>query len=339
MKMDCIIVLGPPGELHPLVSEETQKFALPFLNTPLLNLSINYLSPHTSRILVFCLEKHAGAVREMVKECGVPIDVITTGSYEGMGHVLSVARQRLQSSHFIMCKGDIYGLEPLRPLLESFVSLDADMYASVDGGSGEGPLMCLDSCSYLRMYNTEEFPFVRNEKLVLTTRFSLKDFYIVKTAVLAELHDLPNSFYSFKSNIIPHFISLNKRIKVSENMVFQVRSMRDYMSQLDFKNSLAESLRPRTYNLIDSSCSIESSALVEDSILGEGCLVGQGCRIKRSILMSNVEIEPNSSIDSCIVSSGCTIRRCSEIRHCRVREAYVLEHPAAASFSVSRKKQ
>lgn len=336
MKVDCIIVLGPSGELHPLVSERAQKFSLPFLNIPLLNLSINYLTPHASRIFVFCLEKHESAVREMIKVCEVSIDVITTGSYEGMAHILSVARSRLQSSHFIMCKGDIYGLEPLRPLLESFVDLDADVYVSIDECLEDGSLMCLDSCNYLRMYGTEEFPFIKNERLNLTTRFSLKDFYIIKTTVLEELHSMPENFYSFKSNIIPHLIRLNKRIKVSENMILQIRSTKDYASQLDLKNSLAGP-RCRAYNLIDSSCTIKGGALVEDSIIGEECLVGQGCRIRRSILMNNVEVGPNSTIDSCIVSSGTIIRSCSEIKHCKVGEAYA-EHPTTPSFDVLSKE-
>lgn len=338
MKVDCIIVLGPSGELYPLVSEKTQKFALPFLNIPLLNLSVNYLSPHASRIFVFCLEKHASAVRKIVVDPGVPVEVITTSSYEGMSHVLAIARTKLRSSHFIMCKGDIYGLEPLRPLLESFVGLDADMYVSISKELGEGSLMCLDSCNYLRMYRTEDFPFVRNERMVLTTKFTLKDFYIIKTAVLADLQDAPGNLYSFKGNIIPYLISLNKRIKASENMVLQIRNMDDYMSQLDFKNSLVEIPRSPPYNLIDSDCSIKGGALVEDSIIGEKCLVGQGCRIRRSILMSNVEIGPNSVVDSCIVSSDSIIRDSSEIKHCKVGEAYVFDHPVTASFNVFSKE-
>lgn len=338
MKVDCIIVLGPSGELYPLVSEKTQKFALPFLNIPLLNLSIDYLSPHALGIFVFCLEKHADIVREMTRESGVSIEIITTGSYEGMSHILATARPKLRSSHFIMCKGDIYGLEPLRPLLESFVDLDADMYASISKEPEEGSLMCLDSCNYLRMYHTEEFPFVKNERMVLTTRFALKDFYVIKTAVLAELCNLPGNLYSFKGNIIPYLIGLNKRIKASENMVLQIKNMNDYMSQLDFKNNLAGTTKNHVYNLIDSDCSIKGGAQVEDSIVGEKCLVGQGCRVRRSILMSNVEIGPNSVVDSCIVSSDSIIRSSSDIKHCKVGEAYVFEHPITASFNVFAKE-
>jgi len=331
MKVDCVIVLGPSGEFYPLVGEQTQKFSLPFLNTPLLNLSINYLSPHASKFLIFCLKKYEKDVCSLVTEYEVPIEIITTESYEGMSHILLTAKSKIASPFFVMCKGDIYGLEPLNPILESFMGVNADMYLSLNRNVEEGSLMCLDSSNYLKMYNSEDFPFIKNEKLILTTNFALKDFYIIKTSVL---NVIPPNLYSFKSNIIPYLIRLNKRIKAIENMIFQIRNINDYLLQLELKNNLTDMKNTSSCNILDASCNIGECAVVEDSIIGENCLVGYKSIVKRSIIMDNSTVEPYCIIESCVIGNNGYIKSKSELKNCKVGGYYTFECPIKASFNI-----
>lgn len=331
MKLDCVIVLGPSGEFYPLINSHTQKFKLPFLNTPLLNLSINYLSSNSSKIFIFCLSKHSKTVLKLTKNYEIPIFVQTTESYEGMSHILSVSKRLVTTSHFILCKGDVYGIEPLNEIIDGFISLKADVYASLCKAPEEGPLMCFDEYNYLKMYDTEEIPFIKGEKLILTTEYNFRDFYILKKSVI---ENLPNNFFSFKSNILQHFLGLKLNIKCMENRIFQISNINDYLTQLDFKNSLIDIERNLSYNLIDGTCNIYDNTIIEDSIIGPNCVIGHGSTIKRSIIMNDVVIEANSIIDTSIISSKCIIGNKCCLINCKLGEEYVINSGITAENDV-----
>lgn len=331
MKLDCVIVLGPSGEFYPLINSVTQKFKLPFLNTPLLNLTINYLYPNASKIFIFCLKKYLKIVLELTKDYKIPIFIQTTDSYEGMSHILSVAKKLITTSHFILCKGDIYGLESLSEIIDGFINLDADVYAPLSRTSDDGSLICLDALNYLKMYDQEEIPFIKGEKIVLTTEFIFKDFFILKKSII---ENLPENFYSFKSNVLQHFIKLKLKIKCMENKIFQIRNMNDYLTQLDFKNKLIGIGKTFSYNLIEESCIIEDKTTIEDSIIGADCIIGHGSIIKRSIIMNGVIIEAYSFIDSSIISSKSHIKGKSRLVNCKIGEEYIFNCPIEAEYDV-----
>ncbi|ELA41388.1 uncharacterized protein VICG_01629 [Vittaforma corneae ATCC 50505] len=330
MKMDCVIILGPSGEFHPLVTEEFPKFTLPFMNTPLINLSLNYLVPFASKFFIVCLEKHVKTVNEIL-ECAVPIEFITTTSYEGMGFIINILKPRIKTSHFIMCKGDIYGLEPLKALLESFIKSNDDLYVSISKSSKESPIMCIDTMNYLKMYNSNEIPLLKNQKYLVTIEYYIKDFFIFKTSGLGTLD---NSLYCFKNNVLPFLIQNKLRIRVGENMIVQIRSMEDYLSQLDFKNHLLGSLESYVYNLVDPECHLADNIEIEDSVIGANVIIGDGCVVKRSIIMDDAVIQNDCHIESCIVGRGCVIYYKSELRDCKVANKRDFKHTIKAFSNV-----
>jgi NDP-sugar pyrophosphorylase family protein len=176
MKMDCVIILGPSSELHPLVTEDCPKFMLPFMNIPLVNLSLNYLSSFSCRFFIVCLEKYVDMLTEILVS-SIPVEYITIPSYEGIGYVLNLVKPRVMTTYFIMCKGDLYGLEPLNTLLESFSTSDDDIYVSIMKSSTRSPLLCIDSMNYIKMYNDPVIPILKNQKYVATVDYAIKDFF------------------------------------------------------------------------------------------------------------------------------------------------------------------
>lgn len=312
--MDCIIILGPSGEFHPLTTDDFPKFALPFMNIPLINLSINYLTPFASRFFIVCLEKFVKKIDEILV-CNVPVEMITTTSYEGMGYILNLLRHKLKTTYFIMCKGDIYGLEPLNALIESFMKSEDDMYVSIIKTTKESPVLCIDSLNYLKMYNSEEIPILKNQKYFVTTEYAIKDFYIIK---LSSFGMLESSLYCFKNNILPFLLQKRIKIRVGENMIVQIKSLTEYQSQLELKNHLLGSSESYAYNLIDPECELSSNIDIEDSIIGANVVIEGGSSIKNSIIMDNTIVKMDCQLDSCIIGRDCIIYNKSKLKDCKV---------------------
>lgn len=330
MKIDCAIVLGPSGEFHPLVTDEFPKFTLPFMNTPLINLTLNYLTPLASKFFIVCLEKHVKKVNETI-ECDVPMEFITTTSYEGMGYIINVLKPRISTSYFVMCKGDIYGLEPLKALLESFIKSNDDLYVSISKSSGVSPIMCIDTANYLKMYNRNDIPLLKNQKYFITLEYYVKDFFIFKTGGLGTL-DI--SLYCFKNNVLPHLIQSKLKIRVGENMIMQVRNMEDYLSQLSFKNHLLGSFESYVYNLVDPECHLSDNIEIEDSIIGANVTIGSRSVIKKSIIMDGAVIQSDCLIELCVIGRECVIYSKSELSDCKVANRRDFKHAVKALSNV-----
>lgn len=330
MKIESVIIIGPSGEFYPLTNENTQKFNLPFLNTPLLELTINYLKGISSRIFIFCLNKHVATISNITKCYKIPIIIKTTECYEGTSYILKEIRGLISSNIFILCKGDIYGLENIHNIIDTFKVSGVDIFASVQKRPEDGSLMCFDDDFILKMYDQEDIPLVRHTKLYLTSEYSLKDFFVIKKAVLDKI---PENLYSFKSNVIQYLLKQNTIIKCVENRILQIKNINDYLKQLDFKNNLLELESSGCYNLLGTNCSIGEKSSIEDSIVGDNCIISYGSVIKRSIIMDNVVIEPYTTIEACVVSRKSIIKSKSILKNCKVGENYVFQYKTKAEYN------
>lgn len=337
MRLDCVIILGPPGELHSLATDDCPKAALTFLNVPLINLTVNYLNPVASKIFIICLEKYSKKILQVIKDGKHPepltasIEVITTASYEGMAYVLNNMSSRIMSPYFIMCKGDIYGAEPLHPILDEFLITGDDIYVSiVNNPSNEKKIMCIDSKRYLRTFNSEDIPFIRNSRYKITKRFDIKDFFVIKTKCIQ--NRIEDTLYCFKNNVIPYFLENGIKIKVMKDKILQVKTMESYSSQLDLKNAIKDGCG--IYNMFELDTFISDSAFVEDSIIGSRTVVGTNSTVKRSIIMENVIIGEGCIIDNCIIGPGSIICDGSELKNCKTTSGYAFKHTTKANQHV-----
>lgn len=298
MKVDVVFILGPSDKFHPI---NAPKFTLPFLNVPLLNSSMNYLCPVASKIFIVCLEEHSLLASTMLKEYKIPIEVISTSSYEGMGYILNKLTKRITSDIFIMTKGDIYAQEPLIPLLEGFTLSNDDIYAIAERSNAQCPILCIDSQNKLVGTQEGKIPLIKNGKIKVTTELAMRDFYIIRTACLGQLDE---SLYRFKINVIPHLIKENKRIRIGEGQILQIKDFNDYVKQLDIKNTLLGCSDGTEYNLIDDTCEVEDGAHIENSIIGSNVKIGNNTILIRSIVMDFAEISNNRKYERCIVDSN-----------------------------------
>lgn len=326
MKLDCVVILGPSGEFHPFVTEDFPKFTLPFMNIPLLNLTLNYLCPFASKVFIVCLEKYVKKLGDFLKY-DVDIEIVTTPSYEGMGFILNMLKGRIKTPRFVLCKADLYGLEPLNTFLESCMHSDDDIYVSIIKTKKESPVMCIDSKNYLKMYNSSEIPTMKGQRYLLTKEYAIKDFFIIKSDCI---FPIDRSLYCFKNNILPFLIQIKLKIRVGENMVMQIKDMDDYMVQFDVKNHLLGSSESYVYNLVDSECLVSDNVEIEDSIIGSNVVIGNGCVIKKSIVMDGTVIENDCNIESCIIGKECVIHGKSELKNCKVANRRIFKHSVKA---------
>lgn len=298
MKIDIVFIIGPSEKLHPL---GLPKFQLPFLNVPLLNLSVNYITPIASKIFLVCLKNQTSTIIQMLKDCKIPYEIIETPSYEGMAYNLNSLQKKITSQYFIMCKGDIYGQEPLRPMLEGFILSNDDVYASLERTTSNGLTLSLDSSNRLIGFQENRIPFIKNTKMRVTTEFIFKDFFIIRTSSLGKLD---NSLYGFKNNVIPHLIKNKVRIRVGENSIFQVRNFKNYTKQIDFKNTILGLSDGTEYNLIDNECDISEDSHVENSIIGGNVTIEGKTSIISSVIMKNAILTEGQRYERCIVDSN-----------------------------------
>lgn len=333
MKVDILIVLSSDGEFHPFISENHPKFKLPFLNVELLDLTLNYLAPCSAHTFIVCHESQSNTVVKMVSKRRNSIEVIPLKSFEGMSSVLNMMRKRISTNYFIMCKGDIYGLEPLNPVLKAAVETGDDLYCSVYKASKAGVVMCFDTENRLLMYNSKEFPFPKNGPIHCSIEYKLRDFFLVKTGAVGNFSE---NLFRFKDNVIPALIKSNKIIRLFENPICQITSMSDYMAQINFGKIHCHHDRGR--NLIGPNCFIEDGTVIEDSVIGSSVIIGRNVIIKRCVIMSGAEIKPNCVIEDSVIGHHAIIHEKSYLKGCRVCYNYHILTPVTAEGSIFEKQ-
>ena len=333
--VDTIVLLGPSSALYPLVTDRVPKFELPFVNTTLLNHTINYVHPYSSQIFIFCLEQYRNNVHAIIKDYTFPIEVITTVAYEGMGHCLSLLRNRLRLDTLIVCRGDMYYVDSLGPMLENFLTSSDFVHASIyresrNSGHSSAQRMFIDSTDHLVHFSDSEVPFLRGEKMFASAEYAFKNFFICRSDILRIISENTENLYSFKKNVIPALLQRGKEIRIVKNDNFVVSSLRDYSKQLRFKNSFVES---KKYSLCFDNSSVEDSTDLIDSIVGCCCLIRKGCCIKKCIIMDNTVIMDGCILENCIIGFGVTIIEGSRLVNCRVGHFCTFDRPVFAENS------
>lgn len=317
-----IIVLGPCVELYPFVTGDTPKFALPFLNKSLLQHSIEYLGLFSKQIFIMCLEKYKGLVISHTNHYKYPIEIITTENFEGMSYIFNILKSKLKSPNVIFCKGDTYNMHPLKPLLENFVASEDDMHLSTDVTNKGNPVISYDQHGIIFSYNTDQIPFIRNKRLLVTTECLIKDFYIFKSSIL---NNLPDNMFGFKNNILPYLIMNSFQIRMIDCKNFQVRNLNDFISQLEFKDYII--LDDADTNMMASCIDIQDAKSITDNIIGSKTSIGKGSSVRRSIIMDNVKIGENCIIDHCIIGNNVKIYSNSSLTTSKITHNYNLSEP------------
>lgn len=323
-KVDSVIALGPSLGFYPMTPENNPKFMLSFLNENILQHTIRYLEPHSTKIFIFCIEEYKNMVARLIKGFTSEIEIVPTDGYDGMGFVLNMVRTRIKSNAFILCKADMYCTEPLGRMIASFEASGDDVHGSFYKAENSETVMLIGEDGQLYRYNAEKIPRFIKARMLLTSEFRLKNFYIIKTELIDKISV---GAFGFKRNIIHLLLKKKKRFRIFQDRNFLIFDIKAFSSQLDLKNTLLED-RPDT--MFGHGFKSAEAVVVADSIVGDECTVDRNCRIAKCILMNNIVVEAGCTLEGCIVGQNNVIPEGSRLVNCQIANDYVFESAATA---------
>jgi len=86
MKITTVIFLHPTYNFYPIADDNNPKFTLPVFNKPMLAWAVEYTSPFSERIFIFCLSRHKDLVQKLIKRFYCDIEIICVDTcYRNIG--------------------------------------------------------------------------------------------------------------------------------------------------------------------------------------------------------------------------------------------------------------
>lgn len=319
MKVDIIIILGPTTGFNPIASDEHPKFELPFLNIPLLTHSLNSIRPIAGRVFMMCADFHEKQVLALLRNTNLIIELILMNGYEGFYSCIQKVKNSLSSNVFFMCKGDTFFVEPLDQLLNTFERSNDDMHLFVRKAA-KGPPITIDSKGYLKSFESNKIPFIINDRLKVTLEYSTQGFYMCRKAIL---DDIDSNCYKFKAECIPKFIENGKAIRMIETCNLQVKTIEDYMKQIEFRANWALS-----YVIINPFSQIDK--ITKDSVCDSSCIFGENTRITKSVILKNSKIGNKCIIEGCVLGAFVYVCDGCKLFNCKVAPGYIFNKPITA---------
>lgn len=308
--VETIIMLGPAPELYPIVTEKFPKFELSFLDTTLLNHTINYVQEFSSKIHILCLEQYLLNVNHIISQYKVPINIIPLNAYEGVGFCLNSLKNSIEADVFIFCKADMFFQDSLKPMLENFLISDdavhASMYQYPKNPRGN-PTIFMDGSSYLIPFNGKDIPVPKYGTITASVEYAFKNFFLCRKRNIFDIinqkivykHDnIKCDIFGYKNDLIPLLLQNNMKIKIMQDDNFVVSTIKDVRTQLKFKDCLVCDDRSTLY--LDGA-KVDGQPLSSDSIIGYSVLIKKKCHIKKSIIMNDTTIESGTYIDNSII--------------------------------------
>lgn len=317
MKVDSIIAIGPSMNFYPLTPPSHPKFMLSFMNENLLQHTVRYLAPFSNKIFIFCIDEYKGMVEELIKDFTSPIEIVATEGYDGLGFVLCMVRGKTTAPAVILCKADMYFVNSLEHMLDKFEELEDDMHGYIYKTGETVPIMVLDEFGRLYVYDRERIPY-GSIKVLLTNEYRLKNFYIIKTALLDRLTVMD---FGFKRCALQKLMKNMAKFRVFRDDNFLVRNIDDYEKQLILKAAFIEG-SPDC--LLGKGVEIAKGSEVHDSILGDNCRIGERCRLTRCIFMGGVTVGPGCILIDCIIGGNSTVGSGSSLINTKVANDYDL---------------
>ncbi|KAI4291222.1 hypothetical protein PAPHI01_0496 [Pancytospora philotis] len=325
MLVNSVIAIGPSLDYYPLTPENNPKFMLSFLNQNMLQYTIRYLEPHSSKIFIFCIEEYKEMIDGLIKDFTCCIEVIATDGYEGMGFVLNMLKTRLTAEVFVLCKADMFFREDLGQAIERFNAFPKDdMHGSIFKTDCEETTMLMLYNGRLVAYDRVYAPRARCTMLATNTH-RLKHLFIIRARMLSKIKITD---FGFKRSIVPLIIRKNSFFKVFFDNNVVLYNIDDFFAlQLEYKKLYVEG-SPDV--MLGSGCEVSGSARVIDSIVGNGCTVEDNCRVKGCVFMDGVVLQKGAIVINTIIGARTVVPAGSLLKKCKVANDYVFEAPVSA---------
>ncbi len=304
-----ILAAGFGTRLWPLTEDRT-KAAIPFLNRPLINYSVEYLASHGIRDIIINLhhqpESITGALRDG-SELGVKIDYSLEEEILGTSGALDRLREQLSNDDFAVINGKIV--------------TDIDLSEAIEAHRRERAIATL-----VLKENTalEHFSIVEVDQRGWITRFAgfpePASEALAETAAIARtarpetppllftgiqvlspriFEYVPRSGYSHSTvHVYPRAIEAGEPViaNLAKGNWYEMSTLARY-----FEASLLLMRKERRSFLTGEHCSIEEGAVVEDSVLWDHVAVERGAVVKQSVLASGVRIPQDALVERAVV--------------------------------------
>uniref|UniRef100_A0A3Q0KV47 Translation initiation factor eIF2B subunit gamma n=2 Tax=Schistosoma mansoni TaxID=6183 RepID=A0A3Q0KV47_SCHMA len=74
----------------------------------------------------------------------------------------------------------------------------------------------------------------------------------------------------------------------------------------------------KEFNIIQENCTVHKKAFIRSSFVGSSCKIGADVRILNSVLLSNVEIKDNCTVQGCVIGEKAVIEELCNLKSCTV---------------------
>ena len=306
-----ILAAGFGTRLWPLTEDRT-KAAIPFLNRPLINYSVEYLA--------------ANGIREIIVNLHHQPESIIAAS--GDGSMLGV---KIQYSHEEEILGTSGALDRVRQSLldDDFVVINGKIVTNIDLGEAIAEHRRQKAIATLvlrRNVALEHFSIVEIDDRGWITRFAgFPDAALPQAAVaeasghpggvIATTSDAPLMFTGIQVlsprifEYVPRDCFSHSTIHVYPQAIAAGEAVIGHVSAADWyeMSTLGRYLEAQLQLtqggsvIAGKGCAIEPGAIVEQSVLWDRVAVESGARVHRSVLADGVRIPANTVIDGAVV--------------------------------------
>ena len=306
-----ILAAGFGTRLWPLTEDRT-KAAIPVLNRPLINYSVEYLASHGFREIIVNLHHQPESIRRALGD-GSRFGVSLSYSFEedilGTSGALDPLRDSLSGDDFVVMNGKIVtnidlgaavaahkqhdALATLvlkeNPKLEHFSMVDVDERGRITRFAGfpEQAVSAPATSSFAdpgSIASAEAVPLMFTGIQVLSPRIFA---YI------------PRSCFSHSTiDVYPRAIEAGEPIVacISNADWFEMSTLSRYLeANLRFMRKEGQSV------IAGQGCVVEEGAMVEDSVLWDRVVVERGARVTQSVLADGVRIPASAVIERAVV--------------------------------------
>lgn len=311
-----ILAAGFGTRLWPLTEDRT-KAAIPFLNRPLINYSVEYLASHGIRDIIVNLHHQPESIRAALEDgskLGVKIEYSVEDEILGTSGALDRVREALLDDDFVVINGKIVTNIDLGQVIAEHRKQNAI-----------ATLLLKENTAF------EHFSIVEIDDRGWITRFAgFPDAALPQAAaagppggVVARTESAPLMFTGIQVlsprifDYVPRgcfshsTIHAYPRAIAAGEAVIGLVSAADWYEMSTLSRYLEAHLRlMRSGSVITGeACVIAPDASVEQSVLWDRVTVESGARVRRSVLADGVRIPGNAVIDRAVVVRRDSVRQ------------------------------
>lgn len=308
-----ILAAGFGTRLWPLTIGRT-KPAIPFLNRPLIDYTIDYLARHDIKDLIVNLHHEPESVVDQIGD-GSRYGVKITYSLEepeilGTSGALAYARRFLEDETFIVINGKIITDIDLNLALETHRRHKAIATLVLRQNAGREyfrEVIITDDCLVAGFAGFPEPADSSSRSPISPSAFHIPLMFtgiqIMEPAIFDYIP--PGIFSDSVKDVFPKAIAAGERIAahVAAGHWYELSTLARYLA-----------------------ISLECSGGDSRKLMGERCMIESGAIVERSILWQGVHVGSGAKVRECIVGDGVVIPRGAEFRRAAIVPAALAAH-------------